>query len=83
MDSMDVFEKGLAGLQTCDADPQRTERIRARCLAALKAQRPRERSGRSRLADWRRRLEPAVAFGLSALYLVAAVASSLALLRIQ
>jgi len=80
-ESRDEIQTGIASLQTCDADPLTVERIRARCLAALEAQRQKERAERSRLADWRRWLEPAVAFGLSALYLAAAVASSLALLR--
>ena len=80
MNSRDEIESGLTGLQTFDADPQRVERIRARCLAALAAQRRGERGVPERLAGWRRWLEPAVAFGLSALYLAAAVASSLALL---
>ena len=80
-ESRDELERSIASLQTCDANPLRVERIRALCLAALEAQRRNERSEQSRLAGWLRWLEPAAAFGLSALYLAAAVSSSLALLR--
>lgn len=80
-ESLDELEAGLARLQAYDADPQRVERIRARCLAALEAQRRRPHGCSSFLAAWRQWLEPAAAFGLSALYLAAAVSSSLALLR--
>ena len=79
-ESRDEIQIGIAGLQTWDADPLSVERIRVRCLAALGAQRRKERAERSRLADWRCWLEPTVAFGLSAIYLAAAVASTLALL---
>jgi len=81
MNFRDELVTGLAGLRTCDADPQRVERIRVRCLAALEAQRRRERSRRPRLADWPRRLELSAVLGLSALYLAVAITSSLALLR--
>jgi hypothetical protein len=77
----DAFDIGLGGLRTYDADPERVERIRARCLAALMAQRQKERARRLRFNAWRRRLEPALALGLSALYLAAAVSGSLALLQ--
>ena len=80
-ESRDEIQIGIAGLQTWDADPLRVERIRVRCLAVLEAQRRKERAERPRLADWRCWLEPAVAFGLSALYLAAAFASTFALLR--
>jgi len=80
-ETWDSFEAGLRGLHTHDADPGRVERIRARCLAALALERQRERARRSRFTAWRIWLEPAVACGLSALYLVAAFSSSLALLR--
>ena len=79
--SRDESETGLASLQTYDIDPQKVERIRARCLAALDLQRRRSRGKRSLLAGWRRWFEPAAAFGLSAIYLAVAVTSSLALLR--
>ncbi len=76
----DELEAGLANLQRFDADPRRIERLRVRCLALLEAQRRRDKE--FGLIDnlWRR-LEPAVAFLLSALYLAAAVNSTLALLR--
>jgi hypothetical protein len=80
-ESRDQIQIGIAGLQTWDADPLRVERIRVRCLAVLEAQRRKERAERSGLADWRSWLEPTFALGLSALYLAAAVASTLALLR--
>jgi hypothetical protein len=72
---------GLSGLRTYDAGPDRVERIRARCVAALAAQRRQALSRRQRSDSWRRRLEPIVAFSLSALYLVAAFISSVALYR--
>ena len=74
-------EANLAGLRTYDADPTRVERIRARCLESLAAQRRTARNRRTRLANWRRWLEPAIAFGLSALYLINAFGGSLRLLR--
>lgn len=80
-ESRNNLETGLAHLQTFDADPHRVERIRARCLAALEAQRRRNRGRTSFVADWRRWLEPAAALGLSALYLAAAISSSIALFR--
>jgi hypothetical protein len=54
------------------------ERIRARCLAALEAQRRRAQGSSAFRAAWYW-LEPTAAFALSALYLTAAVSSSLAL----
>ncbi len=81
MDSWGALEGDLAGLRTYDADPQKVEQIRARCLRALEVQRRRERAGRLRLAQWRNQLELAAACGLSCLYLAAAVATSLSFLR--
>ncbi len=81
MDSRNECEKDLAGLPTIDADPERIERIRARCLHALNAQHPHKPALRTALATWRRRLELAAAFSLSAVYLAAAITSSLTLLR--
>ncbi len=79
--SRDGIEAGLASLQTHDAGALRIERIRARCLVALEAQQ-RRANGRGPLGrSCRRWLEPAAAFALSALYLTAAVGSSLALFR--
>ncbi len=81
MDSRSELEKNLAGLPTLDADPERIERIRTRCLYALEAKYRQRPSLRTALSHWRRRLELAAAFSLSAVYLAAAVTSSLALLR--
>ena len=77
----DDDEAGFSGLNTYDAAPQRVERIRARCLATLAAQAGRRRHREGPLVGWRRWLVPAVAFGLSAVYLAAALGSALALLR--
>jgi hypothetical protein len=81
MTTWNDWEAGLAGLKIHDADPARVEQIRARCRAAFAAQQRSRLSGRARLTAIRRWLEPAIAFGLSALYLAAAVGSSVALLR--
>ncbi len=77
----DEFGEGLKNLQTCDAGLETVERIRGRCLAALEAQWQRHYWRTSFAVTWRRWLEPAVTFTLSALYLVNAVHSSFALLR--
>jgi hypothetical protein len=64
-------------LRVYDADPERVERIRARCVALLEAR----RRGGARGAPstgWRGRLEPAVAIGLGALYLADAIVRALA-----
>jgi len=74
----DELNESLAHLQNLDADPYRVERIHARCLAALEAER---RKSGPFFAGWRSWLEPAAAFGLSALYLIAAITSSIALFR--
>jgi hypothetical protein len=77
----DEIASGLAGLRAHDADPERVERIRRLCLAALATERSRrERRGR-RVFGRRGWLEPALAFGLSALYLAAALSQSFALMR--
>ncbi len=75
----DMSDSVLAGLRVHDASPARVERIRARCLEALEARR--KKAQRPSLEIWKRWLEPAVAFSLSVVYLIAAVGSSLALLR--
>jgi hypothetical protein len=77
----DEIEAGLTGLCVHDAYPERVERIRLRCVAALAAQRRRDQARRARPFIWRGWLEPAVALGLSAIYLAAAIRTSLALLR--
>lgn len=81
MDSRHDLEKALAGLPTLDADPEKIERIRFRCLHALKAQHGREPDLRTPFVHWRRRLELTAVLSLSAVYLAVAVASSFALLR--
>ncbi len=72
----------LATLRVHDADPERAERIRERCLARLAARRrSRAPRARARLLRSYSRLEPALAFGLGAFYLAAVVRQALALLR--
>ena len=68
-------------LRVHDADPERVERIRARCLSALAAQRRRAAAGVPDAAGERGWLEPAVALGLGAIYLADAVARALAVFR--
>jgi len=65
-------------LRVYDADPDRVERIRARCLARLEARRSGGRAGARHASGWRRRLEPALAVGLGALYLADAIIRALA-----
>jgi hypothetical protein len=70
---------GLAGLSAHDADPERVERIRVRCLATLTAQRRRAEArsaGRARWGGW---IEPTFALGCGAAYLAAAVVVSVEL----
>jgi hypothetical protein len=71
----------LSALRVHDASMERVERIRARCVAALAAGRKTEEARAGRPATWRAWLEPALAFGLGALYLAEAVARALALYR--
>jgi hypothetical protein len=80
-ESWNEIAAGLAGLQAHEADAVRIERIRVRCAAALAKQQRRKRLLSKRLSSCRQWLEPAVALGLSAIYLVAAFSSSLALLQ--
>jgi hypothetical protein len=77
----DAVEEGLSALRVHDAAPPRIERVRARCLAALAAQRGTREARRETLAGWRGWLEPALALGLGALYLAEAVARALAVYR--
>lgn len=82
-------DTGLAALRVHDADPERVERIRARCLWILAAQRRKGETPRARHAAWipgrpKRPagwLEPALALGLGALYLAEAVTRALAVCR--
>jgi hypothetical protein len=64
-----------------DADPERIERIRVRCVAALAARRGREDARRAQRVALCARIEAAAAASLGALFLADAVARSLALLR--
>ncbi len=75
------FEDSLAELRRLDIDPESIIRIRARCVRALEAQHRGRLSLLPRPARWRNRLELAAAFGLCIVYLAAAVASGLSLLR--
>jgi hypothetical protein len=79
LEDWDDRDAALSRLRTDDVGSERIERIRARCLEALAAQRPRTRP--EHLGSWRRLLEPSFAFGLSALYLAAAFEGALALFR--
>jgi hypothetical protein len=77
----DEVDLGLRALRVHDAPPERTERIRARCVAVLEAGRPRPEPGHPRTVGWRDWLEPAFALGLGALYLAEAVTRALAVYR--
>jgi hypothetical protein len=79
--SWDTLESGLAGLRAYDADPDRVERTRIRCVAALAAERRTRERRLERIVGRRGWLEPALAFGLSAIYLAVAIGQSLALRR--
>jgi hypothetical protein len=68
---------GLSNLPQLDAVPSRIERIRSRCRASLEKSRPQK----VRYAQVRRWLEPAIAFGVCALYLAVALGNSLTLFR--
>jgi hypothetical protein len=63
-------------LRVHDADPERVERIRARCVSALEKRRHGTEARGSRA--WRSWVEPAVALGLGALYLADAVTRAVA-----
>ena len=69
----------LSALRVHDADPERVERIRARCVAVLVARRSTKKARRP--APWRVWLEPALAFGLGTLYLAEAATRALAVYR--
>lgn len=68
-------------LRVHDADPERVERIRARCAAVLERRRHEVESQASRVAAPRGWLEPAVAVGICLLYLAEAVTRALAVYR--
>jgi hypothetical protein len=77
----DAVVKNLSALRVHDVPPQTAERIRARCLAVLAAQRRADEVRREGAPPWRTWLEPALALGLGAVYLAEAVARALALYR--
>jgi len=68
-------------LHVHDADPERVERIRVRCLDGLAARRRRHGATRRSPGGWRAWFEPAVAVGLGMLYLAEAVVRALAAVR--
>ena len=68
-------------LRVHDADPERVERIRRRCVSVLEAQRREAEARRSRGPAPRGWLEPAIAVGVGAIYIVDAFANALALFR--
>jgi hypothetical protein len=68
-------------LRVHDADPERVERIRARCLAVLERRRREVEAHRARVAPPRGWLEPAIAVGLCVLYLAEAFTRALAVFR--
>ena len=68
-------------LRVHDADPERVERIRARCVAVLERRRREVEAHGSRAEAPRDWLEPAVAVGLCGRYLAEAFARALAVFR--
>lgn len=68
-------------LRVYDADPERVERIRTRCLSVVRSQGRAVRTRRVHTASWRSWLEPAVAVGLGVLYLAQAVTLAEAVTR--
>ncbi len=68
-------------LRVHDADPERVERIRARCVAILEQRRRESEAHRPRSTTWRTWLEPSIAVGVGVLYLADAWAQALALFR--
>jgi hypothetical protein len=68
-------------LRVHDADPDRVDRIRARCVSVLQARRREAEARRSREPGWRGWLEPALAVVVGALYLADAFGRALAFFR--
>lgn len=68
-------------LRIHDADPERVERIRARCVSILQQRRRESEARGSRPTTWRSWLEPSIAVGVGVLYLADAWAQALALFR--
>jgi hypothetical protein len=79
----DEVDEGLCALRAHDASPKRVERIRARCLAVLEVRGRKEKARQDVVAGWRGWLEPALALGLSALYLAEAVTRALAVYAVR
>lgn len=81
----EAVDEGLRALRPHDVSEARAERIRARCLAALEARRPRPAPAvapaEAVATGWRGWLEPAFALGLGALYLAEVAVRALAVYR--
>ena len=77
----DEVAEDLSALRVHDASPERVERTRTRCVAVLAARRKAEVARAGRAASWRAWLEPALALGLGALFLVEAVTRAIAVYR--
>ncbi len=75
----DALFAGLAALRAHDVSPDRVERTRQRCLATLARRHAESRS--SRVFGRHGWLEPALALGLSAVYLAIEIGQTLALRR--
>jgi len=80
---LDAYDAELDGLRVHDAPPARVEQIRARCLATLAAKRRRLSQPPVSRPAWLGWLEPAVALGLSACYLAAAIGTALQLAHVM
>jgi len=68
-------------LRVYDADPERVERIRARCVCVIERRRHAAEGRGSRAPASQGWLEPAIAVGLCLLYLAEAVTRALAAYR--
>jgi hypothetical protein len=68
-------------LRVHDADADRVEQIRLRCVSVLENRRRESEKRRSRRPAWRSWLEPALAVGVGALYVADAFARALAFFR--
>jgi hypothetical protein len=83
---LDAYDAELDGLRVHDAPPARVEQIRGRCLATLAARRRKLSQppvSRPAWLGWLGWLEPAVALGLSAFYLAAAIGTALQLAHVM
>ena len=77
-ESWNAIEAELANLRVHDVAPEGVERIREHCVATLAKPRSRRAGLSISFAPW---IEPAFAFGLSAVFLAAAIGGALPLLR--